>query len=70
VGHCQVIKKTQVLHYFGKFDLLEVDVIACARACVGVCVCVAGEVFLYVLKPCNSIAEVTMQNVNVAKLLS
>jgi len=57
--------KTQALHYFGNFDLLEVDVIA--RACV--CVCMAGEVF-YVLKPSNSILEGTMQDVNVAKLLS
>jgi len=30
--------KTQALHYFGNFDLLEVDVIARARACVCVCV--------------------------------
>ena len=33
------------------------------------CVCVAGEV-LYVLKPSKSIAQGTMQDVNVAKLLS
>jgi len=32
-------------------------------------VCMAGEV-LHVLKPSNSIAQGTMQDVNVAKLLS
>lgn len=53
--------KTQVLHYFGNFDLLEGDVIAC--------VCMAGEV-LYVLKRSISIAQGTMQDVNVAKLPS